>query len=166
MSQPLELVPPPRETSPAVAPTPSEGCLAAQFRCRLSCEGTAAAWIMAAGDLDVAGAPQLARTVDGALACARLVVLDLRRLTFLDGAGVGVIVSASTSARRAGGRVLLISAPAELQRVFTLTGTAERLEVFDLGAGIPPVQVLLDVARDERETVPSALAAEPPPRAG
>ncbi|MGI9082213.1 MAG: STAS domain-containing protein, partial [Thermoleophilaceae bacterium] len=64
------------------------------FVSRQSGGGLGAAWVYVAGELDVATAPQLEQTLREAQSEARLVVLDLRELTFVDSAGVHVIVDA------------------------------------------------------------------------
>ena len=67
---------------------------------------------------------------------ARLVVLDLRGLTFLDAAGVHAIVDASIDARRNDRRLLLMRAPYMIQRAFELTGASGQIETFELGEAI------------------------------
>ncbi|MGO9498859.1 MAG: STAS domain-containing protein [Solirubrobacteraceae bacterium] len=52
------------------------------------------AWVRVAGELDLAGAPRLERTLRGAELRTRLVVTSLRELTFVDSCGVGVMASA------------------------------------------------------------------------
>ena len=58
------------------------------FVCSTSEAGLEAAWVHVAGALDIATAPQLEQALAGAQTRARLVVLDLRELTFMDAAGV------------------------------------------------------------------------------
>jgi anti-sigma B factor antagonist len=50
-----------------------------------------------------------------------LVVLDLRRLTFVDSAGIGRIVAAHLRARRARRRLVMVRVSRTVQRVLTLT---------------------------------------------
>ncbi len=58
-----------------------------------------AAWVEVAGELDLVGAPRLTGALRNALHDARLVLLDLSELTFMDSAGVHAIARpASTSA--------------------------------------------------------------------
>jgi anti-anti-sigma factor len=101
-----------------------------------------------AGDLDLAAAPRLTEALRDLEQEACLIVLDLREITFLDAAGVHVIVDASIGARRDGHRLLLVGASAGVQRVFALTGTSHQVEV---GAWDdphePPVQAFLQGAR-------------------
>ena len=55
-------------------------------------------------------------------------MLDLRELAFMDCAGMRVIVDAAERARRDGRRLIVLRGPAQVDRVFTLTGTADVLE--------------------------------------
>jgi len=80
------------------------------------------------GELDIATTPQLELTLREALSQARLVVLDLSGVAFIDGAGVHAIVNATVRARQAGRRLVLLSGPAHVERLFDLTGAAEHLE--------------------------------------
>ena len=91
-----------------------------------------ATWVHVAGALDIATAPRLAATLRESQADAQLVVLDLRELAFMDSSGVHAIVDASSDARQLGRRLLLLRGPANVQRLFALTGNADRVEVSDL----------------------------------
>jgi anti-anti-sigma factor len=100
-----------------------------------------------AGELDLAAAPRLMEALRDLEQEARLIVLDLRELSFLDAAGVHAIVDASIGARRDGRRLLLVGAPAGVQRVFALTGTSHKVEIGEWAPGELPVQALLQLAR-------------------
>jgi anti-anti-sigma factor len=84
------------------------------------------------GELDIATAPQLERTLDLPQLLARIVVLDLRELTFIDSCGVHAIVAASNRARRAGRRLVLLRGPPAVDRMLTPTGYSDQLEIGDL----------------------------------
>ena len=90
-----------------------------------------AAWVHVAGALDIATTPQLARTLRES--DARLVVLDLRELEFMDCSGVHAIVDASRRARQLGRRLLLLRGPEHVDRIFSLTGHSHEVETGDLG---------------------------------
>jgi anti-sigma B factor antagonist len=92
--------------------------------------------------LDIATTPQLERTLREPRLQARLVVLDLRELTFMDSCGVHAIVDASMRARQVGHRVLLLRGPPGVDRVFTLTGTSEHVVDGDIRAVEPSVQAM------------------------
>jgi anti-sigma B factor antagonist len=120
------------------------------FVCELTGGGLGVAWVHVAAELDIATAPILARTLRSAELRARLVVLDLRELTFVDSSGVRVIVYASLRARRAGRRLVLVRGPAQVQRLLALSGALDAVEIFDLAAGEPAVQVLLQLAHQDQ----------------
>jgi anti-sigma B factor antagonist len=83
-------------------------------------------WVRPAGDLDLAGAPELRESLDLALRSdAQSIVLDLRRLEFLDSAGLRVIVDACTS--RGGERVSLVQGNDRVRGVFVISGLDRRL---------------------------------------
>jgi anti-sigma B factor antagonist len=116
------------------------------FVCSWTDGGPDAAWVNVAGELDVATVPQLVRVLRESQLRARLVVLDLRELEFMDSSGVHAIVSASIRARRLGGQLVLLRAPPNVDRMFTLTGTSDDVEIGDVDSVEPPVQAPLQPA--------------------
>jgi anti-sigma B factor antagonist len=104
-----------------------------------------AAWVHVVGALDLATAPQLRRTLHEARLHAFLLVLDLRELTSMDSSGLRVILDAAGAARREGGRVMVVRGPANVDRMFTLTGASDQVMIFDLDPNEPD-QALLDPA--------------------
>jgi anti-sigma B factor antagonist len=62
---------------------------------------------------------------------ARLIVLDLRRLTFMDSTGLRLLVSADARARGGDYRLAIIRGPDAVHRVLELTGLDLRLNVID-----------------------------------
>jgi anti-sigma B factor antagonist len=84
------------------------------------------------GELDIATTPQLRRTLLEPRLQAQLVVLDLRELAFIDASGVHAIVTASLRARKIGHRLVLLRGGLDVDRVFTLTGSSEDVEIVDL----------------------------------
>ena len=83
--------------------------------------------VRAEGELDVGTAGVLADELDRAAATdAKLIVLDLSDVTFIDSTGIGLLVK--TSRRWAAGRLRLIPVEGQVRRVFELTGVAEYLE--------------------------------------
>ena len=73
------------------------------FVCSRTNVGLDAAWVQVAGALDLARTPQLERTLRDSQSQARLVVLDLRELAFMDCSGAHAIVNARSAARQLGG---------------------------------------------------------------
>jgi anti-sigma B factor antagonist len=141
-------------------PTPSRStALPPVFGCSRSNDGLGAAWIHVSGQLDVATASQLKQTLAEAQSDARLIVLDLRELVFMDTAGVHVIVDASAAARRDGRRVVLVRAPDQVHRMFALTGTSADIDVVELDPGEPPLQALVRVSRLEHRRAIGSIGA-------
>lgn len=118
----------------------------APFLCTWKTGGSGAAWVRVAGELDLATAPRLRHTLGEAQFKARVVVLDLRELTFMDSAGIHAILDAATDARQAQGWLILIRGPAPVDRILTLTGACEEVEIFDLDPAEPPVLALLHLS--------------------
>lgn len=58
---------------------------------------------------------------------AREIVLDLRKLTFMDSSGLHVIFKAARLAKRDGVSFVLIPGPRPVQRLFELTGARDHL---------------------------------------
>jgi anti-sigma B factor antagonist len=95
------------------------------FECSSTDGSVGAAWVHVAGELDIAAAPQLSRALRESQVRSRLVVLDLRELSFMDSSGVHAIVDASICAREAGRRLVVLRGPPNVDRMFVLTGTSE-----------------------------------------
>jgi anti-anti-sigma factor len=98
------------------------------------------AWLHPAKELDLATTPQLELTLGELQSQARLVVLDLREVTFIDCSGVHAIVNATIRARQIGRRVVLLSPQPNINRVFTLTESSDEVEICD----IDPALVTID----------------------
>ena len=79
-----------------------------KFQCSWTDDGLDAAWVRLSGELDVATAPRLERLLREPPLQARVIVLDLRDLAFVDSSGVHAIVDASVRSRQAGRRMLLL----------------------------------------------------------
>lgn len=118
-----------REPPPALG---SQG--PAPFRCELRHSGRDAAWLTVGGELDLAVAPYLASRLEDALASARLVVIDLRPLTFMDSSGLSVLVAAHQRALRSGRRLVLVRGPEHVTRRLAISGLLSRFEIADLPA--------------------------------
>jgi anti-anti-sigma factor len=84
--------------------------------------------LVVVGELDLASAPKLARAVSAALrAGARRLILDLRRLEFIDASGLHAVVAARDLCREEGCEFALVPGPRQVQLVFELTGTLSSL---------------------------------------
>ena len=86
------------------------------------------ATIRVVGELDIATAPALAEALDSALGSdAAIVLLDLDGVTFIDSAGVRVVLRAVAEAE-AGGRLRVRRGHGEqVRRLFELVGAIDRL---------------------------------------
>ncbi|HLM08179.1 MAG TPA: STAS domain-containing protein [Thermoleophilaceae bacterium] len=75
------------------------------------------------GDFDMQVAERVAAELTKVEAAgAELVVIDLRRLSFLDSAGMGVIAAAHARATDAGRRLAVVRPPYNVRRAFELSG--------------------------------------------
>jgi anti-sigma B factor antagonist len=104
----------------------------ALFGCVVQYTGRDAAWLRLTGELDLTTAPQLASRLDEGLTRVRLIVVDLRELTFMDCTALAVIVAAHNRARCSERRLVLIRGPQPVDRLLKLTGLADRMEITDL----------------------------------
>jgi anti-sigma B factor antagonist len=84
------------------------------------------------GELDIATAPrfeeglaEVERDTPGTL------VLDLRRVEFIDSTGLRAVIAADERARSAGRRLVIVRGPAAVERVFSVTQLDQRLEIID-----------------------------------
>src|SRR3984885_4323427 len=94
--------------------------------------GLDAAWVSVSGELNVTTLRQLDRTLREPQGQARLVVLDLRELEFLDSSGAHALVSHAVTARKAGRRLVLLRGPANVDRMLALAGCSGDLEIGDM----------------------------------
>jgi stage II sporulation protein AA (anti-sigma F factor antagonist) len=88
--------------------------------------------VVLVGELDIANAEGLERelnAVEDNLSGA--LVLDLRRLEFIDSTGLRTLIAADERARSAGRRLVVVRAPNAVARLLELTQLDQRLEVVD-----------------------------------
>lgn len=62
---------------------------------------------------------------------SELIIVDLRRLEFIDSTGLSVLVRANQRAQDAGRRFALVNGGSQIQRLLSLTGIADRLTLVD-----------------------------------
>ncbi len=80
------------------------------------------------GELDMASAPALDAALRGICSNAtEAVALDLSSLTFMDSTGLRVMLLAKDLCQRHGCEFQLIRGPAQVQRLFEITGLLEQL---------------------------------------
>ena len=111
--------------------------------------GRDAAWVHLTGALDLATVPQLEQTLEQFHLAARLVLLDLRRLESIDSSGVDAIVKASSRARRAARRLVLLRGPPSVDRMFMLDGSSDQLEIGDLNPAESPIERVVQLAEPD-----------------
>ena len=97
---------------------------------------TAPGWdvVEVAGEVDLSNVERIAEAVAG---CTSLVV-DLSRVSYLDSAGLGMLLETDRDVRRAGGQLRLVIPPRHLAwRLLDVTGTASVLATYpDLESAI------------------------------
>lgn len=125
--------PQPASDSRIASPRPPPRPLASvpPFTCVRTHGRFGAALVHLTGELDLATAALLGPALRRAQLDTQLVVLDMRELTFMDCVGMHVVIEADERARQAGRRLIVVRGPAQVDMLFTLTGTAERIEISD-----------------------------------
>ncbi len=104
---------------------------AGAFGCQLDESSEGVVRVVMTGELDLATAPDLKRALHRAHARGRLMVLDLRNVSFCDSTGLELIVRANQQAREEGRRLVIVRGPEQIQRLFALTGVEEQLEIVE-----------------------------------
>lgn len=95
-------------------------------------DGEQAVLIGVSGELDLASSPELERELErGTASGAELLIVDMRKLEFMDSTGLSVVVRAHQKVTQAGKRFAVVKGPQQVQRLLSLTGVAERLTVVD-----------------------------------
>lgn len=102
-----------------------------QFRLEVGSEGSATL-IVVHGELDLASGPEL----EGELARVReqspmTLIIDLRRLDFMDSTGLSILVRAHQQAAEDGCEFGLVRGTPQVQRLLELTGVSERMAMAD-----------------------------------
>ncbi len=92
-------------------------------------EGPGRQLVRVRGELDLLAAPRLSYTLGEARRRAPVVLVDLSDVTFMDCSGLRALLAASSAARRAHGQLTLVDPPANVERLFQLTGAAASLRI-------------------------------------
>jgi anti-anti-sigma factor len=86
-----------------------------------------------AGELDLATAPVLCTAVDDLLfrngQHRALVVIDMEELTFCDSSGLHMLLELADRCYRVGAHLRITNVPANVHRVFEMTGTTKVLNL-------------------------------------
>jgi anti-anti-sigma factor len=84
------------------------------------------------GELDIASAPRFEEGLAEAEAdTPGVLVVDLRRVEFIDSTGLRAVIAADERARSAERRLVIIRGPAAVERVFSVTQLDQRLDIVD-----------------------------------
>jgi anti-sigma B factor antagonist len=92
--------------------------------------------IQPAGDLDLGTAKRFEDALRLAFDGHRAVIVDLRRVQFLDSEGLNALLRVEHWAGQRGVAFRLVRGPRRVDRLFDLTGTRSRLEFVDLPADL------------------------------
>jgi anti-anti-sigma factor len=90
-----------------------------------------AAVLKVLGESDLARVPELDHELRRAEARTSLVVVDLRELEFIDASGACLLLEGHRRVRSAGGRMLVVRGPAEVEWFLALIGIDRELELVD-----------------------------------
>jgi anti-anti-sigma factor len=84
------------------------------------------------GELDLMSSPVLERELEKAYALdADWILLDFRRLAFMDSTGLHLLVKAQQRAEEAGRRLALTRGGEQVQRLLDLTGVADLVRIVE-----------------------------------
>ncbi len=84
------------------------------------------------GELDIATAPQLEEGLERVESdTPGVLVLDLRKVAFIDSTGLRAVIAADERARTAGRRFVIIRGTPAVERVFSVTQLDQRLQIVD-----------------------------------
>jgi anti-sigma B factor antagonist len=99
------------------------------FRVKLRTEDRASV-LAISGELDLSSTPELeGHLAEAFRSDAKVVIVDLRQLEFIDSTGLSVLVKADQQAQAAGCEFGIVNGGAQVRRLLSLTGVTERLRV-------------------------------------
>lgn len=87
--------------------------------------------VMAYGEIDLSSVDALGAELRGLLAGYRRIVLDLRQVVFVDSSGLHCLLDVDRESRAAGSEFELVPGGPQVQRLFELTRTTDRLRFVD-----------------------------------
>ena len=91
----------------------------------------ATATIAILGELDIATSPALTDALRSLEPGYDTLVVDLSRCTFFASSGISILLEENHRAQREGFELVVIKAPAEVQRMFDLAGLDDKLTFRD-----------------------------------
>lgn len=83
------------------------------------------------GEIDLVTIDEVRARVDEARQQANLVYLDLREVTFIDSAGIRLVVEGARDLAAQGGELIVVRGTAVVSRVFYLVGLDGRVRMVD-----------------------------------
>jgi anti-anti-sigma factor len=83
------------------------------------------------GELDLASISALDEELDRTHAWGKRVILDLRKLQFVDSSGLHALLRVDRRLQETGGSLTIIRGPRPIERLFNLTGLDTRLRIVD-----------------------------------
>ena len=101
------------------------------------------------GDIDMSTVPALRTQLFGLADGGDPLIIDLNRVTFIDSAGLGVLVGAARQADAHGGRLLAVCSRPQTQKLLWMTGVDRRIP---LNATVEGALMHLTPARNEQGT--------------
>jgi len=100
-------------------------------------EGEGQTRVELVGELDIASAPQFEEGLEKVEAnTSGVLVLDLRKVEFIDSTGLRAVITADERARSAGRRFVIIRGTPAVERVLSVTQLDQRLEIVDDPAAV------------------------------
>jgi anti-sigma B factor antagonist len=89
------------------------------------------------GELDIASAPEFEQGLEKVEAgVPEVLLLDLRKVEFIDSTGLRAVIAADERARSAGRRFVIIRGTPAVERVLSVTQLDQRLEIVDDPASV------------------------------
>jgi anti-sigma B factor antagonist len=85
--------------------------------------------VVPVGEIDIATVEAVQAQIDVAAGEARIVVLDLREVAFIDSAGVRLVLEGTRELAAAGGELVVVQGPPSVRRVFDLVGLDGRVRI-------------------------------------
>ncbi|MFD0683687.1 STAS domain-containing protein [Actinomadura fibrosa] len=82
------------------------------------------------GDIDVVSRARFEETLFEVAGTARIMIVDMRQVTFCDSTGLNAIVAANRRAVQHGAHVALIALPPRVERVFRITGIDKFVPIY------------------------------------
>ena len=86
--------------------------------------------ITLSGEADLQSAPRIeAAFKDASVGEHGLIVVDLRRVTFIDSSGLHALIAGNAMCRGSGHELKIVACPGNVQRLFELTGLNDVLPI-------------------------------------